>query len=349
MLMPNRSYTAGSQFRYGFNGKENDNDVKGTGNQQDYGMRIYDVRLGRFLSVDPITSDYPSLTPYQFASNTPIWATDLDGLEANFSNAKVQRVEYTDYKQGTLINILGNGKEFGANAGVSAWNGLVDLSETGVNMFSGKGRDKIMRETVEPAVNAFIQFQMMSPDQQLTLFKQLASDPRTWENIVGNFAIGGIFKALPKINVPNFLKTAVSPFTRLSESFKLGSASTKINFFRDVLGVKKTQNIAILEGQIGNTKIFDIGVSGENAIGTVGMPSKRFFKTKVVKGFNRAFDSEVKLLENFAELNQNNKQISGTLRLISERIICDSCDDVISQFQKMFPNIKVEIVHGIKK
>ena len=36
----------------------------------------------RFLSVDPLTSKFPMLTPYQFASNTPIWAVDLDGLEA---------------------------------------------------------------------------------------------------------------------------------------------------------------------------------------------------------------------------------------------------------------------------
>src|SRR4249919_2797107 len=36
-------------YRYGFNGKENDNEVKGQGDQQDYGMRIYDSRLGRFL------------------------------------------------------------------------------------------------------------------------------------------------------------------------------------------------------------------------------------------------------------------------------------------------------------
>jgi RHS repeat-associated protein len=79
--MPGRQFNNGS-YRYGFNGKENDNEVKGTGNQQDYGMRIYDTRLGRFLSTDPITREYPELTPYQFASNTPIQAIDLDGLEA---------------------------------------------------------------------------------------------------------------------------------------------------------------------------------------------------------------------------------------------------------------------------
>ena len=82
-------------YRYGFNGKENDNDVKGEGNQQDYGMRIYDPRLGRFSSVDPITKQYPELTPYQFASNSPVSGIDLDGLEylnANKSRTLAVRV-----------------------------------------------------------------------------------------------------------------------------------------------------------------------------------------------------------------------------------------------------------------
>jgi len=59
-------------------------------------MRSYDTRLGRFISVDPIASQYPMLTPYQFASNTPIWGIDLDGEElriytesGNFARANV--------------------------------------------------------------------------------------------------------------------------------------------------------------------------------------------------------------------------------------------------------------------
>jgi RHS repeat-associated protein len=81
MLMPERQWSYGSGYRYGFNGKENDNEVKGTGNQQDYGMRIYDPRIGKFLSVDPLTQDFPFYTPYQFAGNKPIWCVDLDGAE----------------------------------------------------------------------------------------------------------------------------------------------------------------------------------------------------------------------------------------------------------------------------
>jgi RHS repeat-associated protein len=84
MLQPARSYSAGG-YRYGFNGKENDNEVKGSGNQYDYGFRIYDPRIGRFLSVDPLTKSYPFYTPYQFAGNMPIAAIDLDGAEAKVS------------------------------------------------------------------------------------------------------------------------------------------------------------------------------------------------------------------------------------------------------------------------
>lgn len=81
MILGGRNYAADGAHRYGFNGKENDNEVKGEGNQQDYGFRIYDTRIARFLSVDPLLKEYPWYTPYQFAGNMPIHAIDIDGLE----------------------------------------------------------------------------------------------------------------------------------------------------------------------------------------------------------------------------------------------------------------------------
>lgn len=82
MLQAGNSLSS-KDYRFGFNGKEMDNDLgHGTGNMYDYGFRIYNPRIAKFLSVDPLMKSYPMLTPYQFASNTPIWAKDLDGLEA---------------------------------------------------------------------------------------------------------------------------------------------------------------------------------------------------------------------------------------------------------------------------
>jgi RHS repeat-associated protein len=110
----------GGEYRYGFNGKENDNDVKGNGNQQDYGMRIHDTRLGRFLSVDPLASSYPWYTPFQFAGNKPIWAIDLDGLEEYFTssgeligkfgdNSEI-RIVFDEYILATKNLIINQGK-----------------------------------------------------------------------------------------------------------------------------------------------------------------------------------------------------------------------------------------------
>ncbi len=70
-----------SSYHFGFNGKEKDS-WAADGNIYDYGFRIYNPQYAKFLSVDPLTKSYPELTPYQFASNTPLWAIDLDGLEA---------------------------------------------------------------------------------------------------------------------------------------------------------------------------------------------------------------------------------------------------------------------------
>ncbi|MBO9572715.1 MAG: hypothetical protein J7497_10995, partial [Chitinophagaceae bacterium] len=103
-------------YRYGFNGKENDNEVKGIGNQQDYGMRIYDPRLGRFLSVDPLTTEYSYLTPYQFAANRPIVAIDLDGAEAEDTNEKISESDIPKDKHNKPGLLKG---AFDAFAGVS--------------------------------------------------------------------------------------------------------------------------------------------------------------------------------------------------------------------------------------
>jgi RHS repeat-associated protein len=47
----------------------------------DYGFRNYDPQIGRFPQLDPLTNDYPELTPYQYASDEPIANIDIDGLE----------------------------------------------------------------------------------------------------------------------------------------------------------------------------------------------------------------------------------------------------------------------------
>lgn len=80
MLMPGRKYEAQSGYRYGFNGKEKDKDINSL-TAYDYGFRIYNPGIGKFLSVDPLSSSFPWNSPYSYAEGDPINFIDLDGLE----------------------------------------------------------------------------------------------------------------------------------------------------------------------------------------------------------------------------------------------------------------------------
>ena len=77
--MPGRGEASG--YKYRFNGKESGGEMDASIHLYDYGMRYYESRLNRFMSVDPLHKSYPWYTPFQFAGNNPNWAIDRDGLE----------------------------------------------------------------------------------------------------------------------------------------------------------------------------------------------------------------------------------------------------------------------------
>ncbi len=74
-----KTYSYSNGYRYGFNGQEKDDEVKGNGNSIAYEARIYDPRLGRFLSVDPWAHKYSWQTPYAYFKNSPTSVIDYKG------------------------------------------------------------------------------------------------------------------------------------------------------------------------------------------------------------------------------------------------------------------------------
>lgn len=85
LQLPGRSY--GMVGRYGFGGKErlsehnNDN--------YDFGARIYDARIGKWLSVDPLQKKYPGWSPYNYAAGNPVYFNDVDGRDVGVTIDKV--------------------------------------------------------------------------------------------------------------------------------------------------------------------------------------------------------------------------------------------------------------------
>ena len=76
--MPERF--GGGDYRYSFNGMEKDDEVKGKGNSYTTTFRQYDARLGRWLSIDPVT--HPQFSPYSAFDNNPIYYADPSGADS---------------------------------------------------------------------------------------------------------------------------------------------------------------------------------------------------------------------------------------------------------------------------
>src|SRR5690554_1270559 len=87
-------------YRYGFQGQEMDDEIKGEGNSVNYKYRMHDPRVGRFFAVDPLAKDYPHNSPYAFSENVVIDHVELEGLEKAPSKlmAQNQDVYYTFLK-----------------------------------------------------------------------------------------------------------------------------------------------------------------------------------------------------------------------------------------------------------
>jgi RHS repeat-associated protein len=77
-----RVRTRAAVYCFAFNGKEKDDEVYGsTGTSLDFGARLYDPRVGRWLCEDPLSPKYPQWTPYSFTFDNPIAYFDSDGRE----------------------------------------------------------------------------------------------------------------------------------------------------------------------------------------------------------------------------------------------------------------------------
>jgi RHS repeat-associated protein len=59
-IMPNRHGYTGTRYRFGFQKQEVDDELKGEDNSVNYAFRMHDPRLGRFLSIDPLTKKNPT-------------------------------------------------------------------------------------------------------------------------------------------------------------------------------------------------------------------------------------------------------------------------------------------------
>jgi RHS repeat-associated protein len=341
MLQPGREFNV-SGYRYGFNGKENDNEVKGEGNELDYGMRVYDPRLGRFLSVDPLINKYPWYTPYQFAGNKPTRFVDLDGLE------EAESLWTRIGKEGFSALLYASWDDY-KNVGYEAVDGVNrNVNPLGIVAHGAYGT--VFGEDLVTH----------KPKDRLTAFTNMGV------NIVmiasgEKLATGlGTTTQLEKQIVQNTVKGQPSALSSSTSSAINTESSLLINGIRNLLSKKGftlalSRNVAYVEGTIAGQKVAGAAVSGELerlGSGLIEMPQNRFFTTFTIR-HSRAYDSEVKIFETLAnQFNKGsaeaNRKVFGEINIVSENPVCGSCSGVMDQFKLMFPNIHISYNNGVQ-
>ena len=79
------------EYRYGFNGMEKDDEVKGSGNHYTAEHWEYDPRLARRWNMDPVVKHHES--PYATFANNPIWFIDPNGADTTISGTVTAQSE----------------------------------------------------------------------------------------------------------------------------------------------------------------------------------------------------------------------------------------------------------------
>src|SRR5690554_4231224 len=95
-------------YRYGFQGQEMDDEVKGEGNSINYKYRMHDPRVGRFFAVDPLSSEYPWNSPYAFSENRVLDGIELEGLEWKATEDKGGSLTGFDWEPDNAYDVDGN-------------------------------------------------------------------------------------------------------------------------------------------------------------------------------------------------------------------------------------------------
>jgi RHS repeat-associated protein len=78
-----------NNFRFSYNGKESASEL--ASGDYDFGERILDGRVGRWMTWDPLRQKYPGLSPYNFCANNPIINVDERGEEIYFHGVDAQQ------------------------------------------------------------------------------------------------------------------------------------------------------------------------------------------------------------------------------------------------------------------
>jgi hypothetical protein len=142
---------------------------------------------------------------------------------------------------------------------------------------------------------------------------------------------------------------------RIPSVQEIADATLRIKQYRIANGIPTDKNFGHLGGNLSGgsvTNVSDEIISSGPAV-PVG---QRVFDAIEVGGWERYTDSEYKMLNKLAldlgappgVQGYKNLDVTGSLKVVSERPYCSSCQGVIQQFNDMFPNVEITLIDGVR-
>lgn len=261
-------------YRYLYGGMEREDQLTGqVGGHYDFGARIYDPRLGRWLSIDPLVFKYPYLTPYHYVGNSPMAFVDTDGrdfeLYIDHENKSIE-VKFTIYtnKHVNSANQITDNSTMHAQAGVSVINGIDNFS---YSLADGTTYSIRFVGIVKPLNDDMDAYELAKQDPSGNSFKLVTlntpndpSDPMSSDPTTGRPRIRpAVLNEAGEVVQPEATGTAhagqyIYAFEQSgTQAFKSPSAVNQINKL-------------VAAHEIGHTLTSDYGSEGANASHTEG-------------------------------------------------------------------------------
>ncbi|MDY4316343.1 DUF637 domain-containing protein [Pectobacterium actinidiae] len=205
--------------------------------------------------------------------------------------------------------------------------------------------------------------QMFARNQWIENFSQMTGWSKdTVETLGFGISIASTFAGMGKAGVGNqyLSKSLVTPTAgwksylvnektiQQAAGFRQQVLDARAPFSRDI---RTSGNVAVAQIDIpdmpksmaAHSKI-DIGEKSFVGKGSQSNFTHMILPNKAGDKISRNSDSEYKILDNLADKLGKNTDAKGTVTIFTERAACESCLGVVDQFQKKYPNIKIEVL-----
>lgn len=137
---------------------------------------------------------------------------------------------------------------------------------------------------------------------------------------------------------------------RRGNADELADATTKIADHRTLINKPSSGNFGYIEGNINGSAV-DNKLWSSGPADLISEP--QIFDAVEVGGWVRNTDSEFKMLNKQTDIlggvkGNSYPNVTGEIKIVSERAYCTSCQGVLQQFSEMFPNLKLILVDGVR-